>query len=266
MRESLRERVVLITGATGIAAATEELAVRGGARIFIASIDEEECHRLAGDLRDAGAEVFFRAGDLTVEREAVAAVEDCLARFRRIDGIFNVVGISGRRFGDGPVDECSLEGWQRTMRTNAETTFLMCREAVRAMLGQVPGPSGQRGSILNMSSVLARSPEPERFATHAYAASKGAIESLTISMAAYYASRGIRVNALAPGLVRTPMSRRAQADPAILELMATKQPLCGDLIEAVEVARAALFLLSDDSRMITGEVMTIDAGWRYGSP
>jgi NAD(P)-dependent dehydrogenase (short-subunit alcohol dehydrogenase family) len=112
-----------------------------------------------------------------------------------------------------------------------------------------------------MASVLGFSPEPQFFATHAYAASKGAILGLSRSMASYYAPHKIRVNVIAPSLIRTPMSRRAQENPAIRERMKTKQPLREDLIEAEEVARAALFLLGDDSRFITGDVLTVDAGW-----
>jgi NAD(P)-dependent dehydrogenase (short-subunit alcohol dehydrogenase family) len=130
------------------------------------------------------------------------------------------------------------------------------------MLRQPVGENGMRGSILNMASVLAFSPEPEFFGTHAYAASKSAIIGLTRAMAAYYAPSKIRVNAVAPGLTRTPMSLRAQQNHDLLEFIKTKQPLSEDLIEAVDVARAAAFLLGDDARNITGEVMSVDAGWR----
>ena len=129
------------------------------------------------------------------------------------------------------------------------------------MLQQEINEAGLRGTILNTSSVLTFSPEPKYFASHAYAASKGAIISLSKSMAAYYALHKIRVNVIAPGLIRTPMSKRAQENPAILEFMKTKQPLVKDLIDAEEVAKAALFLLSNESRHITGDVMKIDAGW-----
>jgi NAD(P)-dependent dehydrogenase (short-subunit alcohol dehydrogenase family) len=112
-----------------------------------------------------------------------------------------------------------------------------------------------------MASVTAYSPEPRHFATHAYAASKGAAIALTHAMASYYAPQIIRVNALAPGLVRTPMSRRAQDDPAIVSYMKSKQPLAGDLVEPEDVARAAVFLLSNESRTITGQVLAVDAGW-----
>jgi NAD(P)-dependent dehydrogenase (short-subunit alcohol dehydrogenase family) len=113
-----------------------------------------------------------------------------------------------------------------------------------------------------MASVMAFSPEPKFFATHAYAASKSAIIGLTRAMAAYYAPSRIRVNAVAPGLTRTAMSQRAQRNPELLEFIKTKQPLTEDLIEADDVARAAVFLLSDDARNITGEMMSVDAGWR----
>jgi NAD(P)-dependent dehydrogenase (short-subunit alcohol dehydrogenase family) len=129
------------------------------------------------------------------------------------------------------------------------------------MLEQAVAENGLRGAILNMASVLAESPEPVHFATHAYAASKGAILAMTKAMAAYYAPHKIRVNAIAPGLVRTPMSRRAQEDAEILAYIGRKQPLAEDLIPAEDIARASVFLMSDEARMITGETLTVDAGW-----
>ena len=148
------------------------------------------------------------------------------------------------------------------METNVKSVFLMCRAVVRRMIEQPVGESGSRGSILNMASVLAFSPEPKFFATHAYAASKSAIIGLTQAMSAYYAPSKIRVNAIAPALTRTPMSQRARQNPDLLEFIKTKQPLSEDLIEADDVARAAVFLLGDDARNITGEVLSVDAGWR----
>src|SRR5690606_19287991 len=95
----------------------------------------------------------------------------------------------------------------------------------------------------------------------AYAASKGAVIAMSQSAAAYYAPHGIRINVIAPGLVRTPMSRRAQENPAIVDYMRVKQPLAGDLLEAGDVASAALFLLGPGSRSITGQVLSVDGGW-----
>ena len=255
------ERVYLITGATGISAATAKLAAREGMRIFIVSLAEDDCRRLAGEIESEGGVCAFHPADLTVASAASEAVRRCVERFNRIDALFNVAGISGRRFGDGPVHECTEEGWDITLDTNVKSMFLMCREAVKVMLAQPVGKGGQRGGVLNMASVLGFSPEPHFFAAHAYAASKGAVIGMSKAMAAYYAPSKIRVNVIAPGLVRTGMSRRAQENPEIINSMRTKQPLIEDLIEAEDVARAALFLLGDEARMITGDVLTVDAGW-----
>ena len=253
----LANKVCLITGSTGIGAATVRLAAREGAAAFVVSRDEESCRALAEEIGCG-----YHVADLTRSGEVAEAVESCLARHGRVDALFNVAGVSGRKFGDGPVHECSEEGWEITMETNVKSVFLMCRAVVRRMLGQPVGEGGMRGSILNMASVLAFSPEPNFFATHAYAAGKSAIIGLTRAMAAYYAPSKIRVNAVAPGLTRTPMSLRAQQNHDLLEFMKIKQPLSEDLIEADDVARAAVFLLSDDARNVTGEVLSVDAGWR----
>ncbi len=134
------------------------------------------------------------------------------------------------------------------MASNATTQFLVCRAAVRRMLVQEPDGRGGRGALLLMSSTLATHPSPAFFATHGYAATKGAIESLTRAMAAHYAPDGIRVNAIAPSLIATPMSRRAQDDPGILGYLARKQPLAGGPIDADAVTAMALHLLSSDAR------------------
>jgi NAD(P)-dependent dehydrogenase (short-subunit alcohol dehydrogenase family) len=252
---------LLITGATGIAAATAKLAAQAGASVFIVSLHEDDCAVVANEIRAAGARAEFYAGDLLHEATAITAVQNCVQHFGRIDALFNVAGISGRKFGDGPLHECTENGWDITMHTNAKTTFLMCREALKQMLQQDVNEAGLCGAILNMASVLAFAPEPKHFASHAYAASKGAIISLSKAMASYYAPHKIRVNAIAPGLIRTPMSQRAQDNATIVEFMKTKQPLAEDLLEAKEVAQTALFLLSDEARYITGETLTVDAGW-----
>ncbi|MGH9766979.1 MAG: SDR family NAD(P)-dependent oxidoreductase [Blastocatellia bacterium] len=256
MTGRLQNRVCLITGSTGIGAATARLAAREGASVFVVSRDEESCRALEEEIGCS-----YYVADLTRDGEVTRAVESCLARRDRIDALFNVAGISGRRFGDGPIHECTEEGWDTTIETNIKSMFLMCRAVIRRMLDQSVGENGLRGAILNMASVLAFAPEPKFFATHAYAASKSAIIGLTQAMAAYYAPSKVRVNAIAPGLARTPMSQRAQRNPDLLEFIKTKQPLSEDLIEADDVARAAVFLLSDDARNITGETLSVDAGW-----
>jgi len=251
----LQDKAVLITGATGMGAAAARLASAEGARVLVASLREEDCRALSAETGCA-----WHAGDLRDPATAAAAVALALERFGRLDGVFNVAGASGRAHGDGPVHECTGEGWEFTVAANLTPVFMVCRAALPHMVER------RAGSILNMASVSAFSPEPAHFATHAYAAAKGAIIALTRAMAAYYAPHGIRVNALAPGLVRTPMSRRAQNDPELLRFMERKQPLSGGIMEPDEVARAAVFLLSDDARTITGQVLAVDAGWSVSLP
>jgi NAD(P)-dependent dehydrogenase (short-subunit alcohol dehydrogenase family) len=245
-------RVLLITGSSGIAAATAHLASERGDSVFLLGKNGQECEELSSKLKDCG---FFVA-DVADESAVKSATESCLSDFGRIDAVFNVAGISGRSLGDGPLHECSTIAWHTLMGIHAAGTFYVCREVIQQWLGRK-----QPGIILNISSVLAHFPEPRFFATHAYAASKGAVESMTLTAAAYYAPHKIRLNVLAAGLVRTPMSARAQSDPAILEVMKQKQPLTGGLIEPDQVARIAQFLLSDESFPVTGEVVRVDAGW-----
>ena len=254
-------RVCLVTGSTGMAGSAVRALAAEGAQVFIVSRTTAHARTLAEEVREAGGRAEWRAADLAQEAEADAAVAACATTFGRIDALYSVVGISGRRLGDGPLHEATLDGWEAVMRANATSLFLVARATVRRMLEQEPDADGQRGTLLTMSSALARHPSPEFFGTHAYAASKGAIEAFTRATAAAYAGDGIRINAVAPSLVATPMSQRAQTDPAILAYLREKQPLAGGPIEADAVTPVALHLLSRESRMITGQVIEVDAGW-----
>ncbi|MGC2401566.1 MAG: SDR family oxidoreductase [Acidobacteriaceae bacterium] len=259
-------RTYLITGASGIGAETAMQLVKAepganSVQLFIAAREEESCKALTDELRGLGAAVEYRSGDLTEPEFAPRVVADCVSRFGRLDGLFNVAGISGRRFGDGPVHECTEEGWAITINTNLTTQYRMCREAIRIMMSQPVLENGQRGVILNMSSILGIDPQPEHFDTVAYAASKGAIVAMSRTIAASYAKQKIRVNVIAPSLVRTPMSARASQDRDILEFLKMKHPLLEDVIPVEDVAAACVYLLTDASHGITGQTLIVDAGW-----
>jgi NAD(P)-dependent dehydrogenase (short-subunit alcohol dehydrogenase family) len=243
--------VLLVTGSSGIAAATARL---WGAEtsVFMVGIEEAECRSLAGDLPSAG----FSVADVSDEEAVRKSVAACIGRFGRIDALFNVAGVSARPLGDGPIHECTAEAWDTVMNVNAKGTFLMCREVL-----QLWTRDSQKGVILNTGSVLAQHPQGRHFATVGYAASKGAIEAMTLSAAAYYAPSGIRINVVAPGLVRTPMSARAQGNREVLEFIAQKQPLTNGLLATEDIAKTACFLLRKDSGPITGQIITVDGGW-----
>jgi NAD(P)-dependent dehydrogenase (short-subunit alcohol dehydrogenase family) len=254
-------RVVLVTGSTGIAAASAHRLAAEGAHLVVASRTEEHCRSLVEAIAADGGEAAYEVADLTEDDAADRIVAATVARHGRLDGVFSVAGGSGRRFGDGPAHEATPEGWDATLDLNARTLFLVAGAAARQMLRQEPDDDGQRGAILNMGSVTSTSPSPNYFATHAYAAAKGAIAALTRTMAAYYAPSRIRVNAVAPGVTRTPMAERAATDADIVDFVTWKQPLVGGLLEPEHIAGAAAFLLSRDALAITGQVLDVDAGW-----
>jgi NAD(P)-dependent dehydrogenase (short-subunit alcohol dehydrogenase family) len=254
-------RVCLVAGSTGIAEAAALRFAREGAQVFVTSRSDEHCRDLVEAIRGGGGDAAYLAADLTEDGAADASVAAATGRFGRLDAVFNVAGGSGRRFGDGPTHAATPAGLDATLELNFRTQFLMCRAALNGMLEQDSDEDGIRGAILNMTSILAFHPSPAHFPTHAYAAAKGAIVSLTMTMAAYYAPQRIRVNALAPALTRTPMAGRAASDPATLEFVAWKQPLVAGLIEPEDVADAAAFLLSGEARAITGQVLKVDGGF-----
>jgi len=168
-----------------------------------------------------------------------------------------VAGGSGRALGDGPLHEVTDEGWAGTLNLNLNSLFYSNRAAVQQFLTQ-----GSGGTVLNMTSVLAFSPAPKFFATHAYATAKAAIIGFTRACAAYYAPQNIRFNALAPALVDTPMSDRAQRDEAVMRYIRNKQPLEGGRIgQPSDIDAAAVYFMSEDSKFVTGQVLAVDGGW-----
>ena len=259
-------RHVLITGSTGMAASAARAVAAEGGVVFLVSRTAAHLDALATEIRDAGGRCAWHAADLRHEPEVEAAFAAFDGTGGRLDAVYSVAGISGRRFGDGPIHDATLEGWETVLTANATSQFLVARAAIRRMLAAERDAAGSRGSVVLMSSALATRPTPAFFATHAYAASKGAIDALTRSLAAYYAPNGIRVNAVAPSLVATPMSRRAQDDPAIAAYLAEKQPLAGGPIDAAAVTDAALWLMSPGAAMVTGQVVAVDAGWGVSEP
>lgn len=255
MTRRLSGQTIVVTGATGIAAAGAHRFAAEGATVFIVSRTPASCEALAADINRQGGTASWGRADLTVEADAEAAFAACRDEYGAIDGLFAVAGGSGRRHGDGPIDEMSLEAWEETTNLNGKPTFLAVREATRSM--QRAGS----GSIVVVSSVLATDPSPRLFATHGYAAAKGAALSLVRSMAAYYAPQGVRVNGIAPSLIATPMSQRAATDPSTMEYIERKQPLAQGMLPPEAVADCALYLLSAEAEYVTGQVIAVDGGW-----
>ncbi len=238
----LQDQVAIVTGgASGIGLATAQLFAEEGARVVVFDIQPTDAESMRVDL--------------TAPVEVEEAVKGVISGYGQLDILVNVAGGSGRKWGDGPADSCTLEGWDKTLRLNLDSVFYCCKYALQPMLSQ------GHGVIVNVSSVLGLVGGDEDFATHGYASSKGAVISLTRSIAAYYAPRGIRANVICPSLIATPMSRRAQESDHIRSRLPELQPLTGEFGSARDVAQAALYLASAESSFVTGSVLTVDGGW-----
>jgi NAD(P)-dependent dehydrogenase (short-subunit alcohol dehydrogenase family) len=238
----LQGKVAIVTGgASGIGRTTAQLFAEEGARVIVFDINP-------------AADNSVRV-DVTSASEVESAMKDVADRYGQLDILVNVAGGSGRRWGDGPTDTCTLEGWESTLALNLDSVFYCCKYALQVMLVQ------GRGVIVNVSSVLGLVGGDDDFATHAYATSKGGVISLTRSIASYYAPRGIRANVICPGLITTPMSQRAQESEQIRARLPQLQPLTGNFGSPRDVAQAALYLGSDESAFVTGSVLTVDGGW-----
>jgi NAD(P)-dependent dehydrogenase (short-subunit alcohol dehydrogenase family) len=239
----LQNKVAIVTGGgSGIGLATAQLFAEEGAHVFVF------------DINPADNEHSLRV-DVTAPQEVEAAIQQVFQEYRHLDILVNVAGGSGRKWGDGPVDACTLAGWDKTLSLNLDSVFYCCKYALQAMLAQ------KKGTIVNVSSVLGMVGGDDDFATHAYATSKGGIISLTRSIASYYAPRGIRANVICPGLLATPMSQRAQESEHIRSRLPQLQPLTGDFGSPKDIAHAALYLASDEASFVTGAVLTVDGGW-----
>jgi NAD(P)-dependent dehydrogenase (short-subunit alcohol dehydrogenase family) len=251
----INKAAIVTGGASGIGQAAALLFAQEGARVAIFDLDGTGGERAVEVIRSNGGAAIFVRTDMSLAQEVESAVKRAVEEFGRLDVIFNGAGLSGRKWGDGPTAECTEAAWDRVLAINLKSVFLGCKYAILEML-KVGG-----GAIVNLSSVLGLVGGDEDFATHAYAASKGGIISLTRSIAAYYAPQHIRANVICPGLIATPMSQRAQSNEVIRARLSELQPLTNDFGQPIDVANAALYLASDQAKFVTGAVLTVDGGW-----
>jgi NAD(P)-dependent dehydrogenase (short-subunit alcohol dehydrogenase family) len=246
--------IVIIGGTTGLGLSAARAFHTQGAKLVVVGRNAESCEKVREEFSEG---VVVLSADATNPETAKKAIELAVEKYGQLDGLYHVAGGSGRSFGDGPLHEMTLEGWNKTLELNLTSIMLSSQAAVQMFLKQ-----GTGGAILNLGSVLGYSPSPTYFSTHAYAAAKSAIVGFSKSIAAYYAHDGIRVNVLAPALVETPMAQRAAQNDSILHFIKTKQPLDGGRIGTpADLDGMASLALSDAAKFMTGQVIAVDGGW-----
>lgn len=245
-------KVCVITGAgSGIGQASAKLFAREGARVVVSDIDLDAARKTVDEIMQAGGEAAAEQVDVTDQAQTEALAARVVQRFDRVDVLFNNAGIGGV----GDVLETEPELFDRVMRVNVRGVYLMSRAIVPQMIKQ------RSGSIINMSSCIADIGLARRVS---YAASKGAVLSMTKSMQVDLAPHGIRVNALLPGTILTPFVERylkeSYADPEAGMAAIRKRQLTNDLGQPEDVANAALYLASDESRFVMASGLVVDGG------
>jgi NAD(P)-dependent dehydrogenase (short-subunit alcohol dehydrogenase family) len=242
-------KVAVITGAaSGIGRATALLFAEEGAKVVVADWDEAKGRKTAEEIRAAGGEATFVRVDVSRPEDVQAMVETAVRDYGRLDVIFNNAGVEGEQ---APTADCTLDNWERVININLRGVFLGMKYAIPHMLNG-------GGVIINNASVAGL---VGFRGIPAYCASKGGVIQLTRAAALEYAPQGIRVNAICPGVIWTPMVERfaSTSDEARAALEAM-EPI-GRFGQPEEVARLALFLASDDSSFCTGAPFIVDGGF-----
>lgn len=256
---NLARSVALITGAAdGIGWATAQRLAADGLRVVLLDLRAKAAQSRAAEL---GPDHLGLGCDVTSEDSVEAAVTTVMERFGRIDALVNNAGIGDQT---GSTIEQSVQAFDRVLAVHLRGTFLMSRAVARYMLQAKPAPGRDRGAIVNLGSIASTTGLPAR---NAYSAGKAGVLGMTRAMASEWARAGIRVNAVAPGYVRTAMVAELESKGAIDVQGIKRRTPMGRMAEPAEIAEAIAFLASRRASYITGAVLPVDGGWTaFGAP
>lgn len=249
MTTQLAGRVALVTGGgSGIGQASAFALAREGARVIIGDIAVEAGENTAQQIRDMGGEAFFVKMNVANEKDIETAIEKAVALYGSLDCAVNNAGIRGTM---GAMAACTEDNWDRVIQVNLKSTWLCLKHEIRQMRKQ------ESGSIVNMSSIAG---VVAAFRLPAYTASKHGVVGLTKSAALEYAKAGIRVNAICPGFIETPMVNNYADSAADLNNRLDDIVPMGRLGKPEEIAEAVVWLCSDRSSYVTGHALVVDGG------
>jgi NAD(P)-dependent dehydrogenase (short-subunit alcohol dehydrogenase family) len=249
MSEDLAGRVVLVTGgSSGIGRAAAVAFAQRKARVVVASRRVMEGEETARQVREAAAEAIFVQTDVAVASEVEALVNRAVAAWGRLDCAFNNAGITGDV---AQTADCTEENWHRTLSVNLTAVWYSMKYEIRVMLKQGGGAIVNNASVAGLVGMRGGP---------AYSASKGGVIQLTRTAALEYAKKGIRVNAVCPGFIETPMTEAHTATNRDLEPWIRKIQPMGRLGTAVEVAEAVVWLCSSAASFVTGHALVTDGG------
>ena len=250
--DRLNGKVAIVTGGGGgIGGATARALAREGAAVLVVDVNEEAADAVARGIRDTGGVAESSRADLSEEREVKAVVATVVQRFGRLDVLHNNAALTDSDFlsADTAVTELSLEVWERTLAVNLRSQMLMCKHAVPIMADQ------GGGSIINMSSGASLKGDRTRTA---YGVSKAGVNALTLYVATSHGKKGIRANTILPGLVITDAVRAHLKEEMLASL--SKATLTPSVGQPDDIADVVVFLASDESRYITGQMLAVDGG------
>lgn len=242
-----QDKVVIVTGgASGIGLATAKAFLTEGAKVVVADYSEEG-QKVADDFNAQGYDCLFIKGDVAKEADVINTVEQTVAKYGRLDVMFANAGIAE----ESPLADTSLADWQRVVDINLTGVFLCDKYAIQQMLKQDGG-----GAIVNCGSIHSYVGVPSGAA--GYPAAKGGVKMLTASAALDYANKGVRINAVCPGYIDTPLLK--DIDEAARNYLVSLHPV-GRLGQPEDVANAVLFLADDASAFINGVSLLVDGGY-----
>jgi NAD(P)-dependent dehydrogenase (short-subunit alcohol dehydrogenase family) len=251
MSDRIVNKVALITGgASGQGRVAAIRFAQEGAKVVLSDVNEDGGRQTMHMVQENGGQAYFVPADVSVETSAREMVEAAVRQYGALHILYNNAGIGGGGI-DTDVTQLTVETWERVLNINLRGIFLCSKYGVPALI------RAGGGSVINTASIAGLIGSP--YAGHAYTASKGGVIALTRAMAMSYARHRVRVNAICPGGVETPMTERFRQDPAQWQRYIDSHPI-GRVGTPEDIVNLAVYLASDESSWVTGSIFTIDGG------